>query len=128
MRKQRPSLVTLMSLLVIPVIGMAISIMTRSFSPWVSVLYIGMSVVAFVLYGMDKHRAQTGQWRIAESTLHGVALFGGWPGAFLAQQHYRHKTKKQSFVIVFWGIVLLHQLFWIDQGLLGGTISAQLLR
>ncbi|MFO6370028.1 hypothetical protein ACLBWA_33695, partial [Pseudomonas aeruginosa] len=32
-----------------------------------------------------------------------------------------------SFQLVFWGIVLLHQLFWLDS-LLGGRLSAALLQ
>ncbi|MGV8663884.1 DUF1294 domain-containing protein, partial [Pseudomonas aeruginosa] len=48
---------------------------------------------------------------------------GGWPGALVAQQVFRHKTRKLSFQLVFWGIVLLHQSFWLDS-LLGGRLSA----
>ncbi|EPH1731933.1 DUF1294 domain-containing protein, partial [Pseudomonas aeruginosa] len=40
---------------------------------------------------------------------------------------FRHKTRKLSFQLVFWGIVLLHQLFWLDS-LLGGRLSAALLQ
>ncbi|MDY7698634.1 DUF1294 domain-containing protein, partial [Pseudomonas aeruginosa] len=49
------------------------------------------------------------------------------PGALVAQQVFRHKTRKLSFQLVFWGIVLLHQLFWLDS-LLGGRLSAALLQ
>jgi uncharacterized membrane protein YsdA (DUF1294 family) len=61
-----------------------------------------MSVLALVLYGRDKAAAGSGRWRTPESTLHVVALFGGWPGALLAQRIYRHKTRKQPFRTVFW--------------------------
>jgi len=37
-----------------------------------------------------------------------LALPGGWPGAFIAQQLFHHKTKKRSFQIVFWAAVLLN--------------------
>lgn len=32
--------------------------------------------------------------RTQESTLHGLSLLGGWPGALIAQQVLRHKSKK----------------------------------
>ncbi|WP_147463771.1 DUF1294 domain-containing protein, partial [Pseudomonas amygdali] len=44
---------------------------------------------------------------------------GGWPGALLAQQVFRHKTRKVSFQIVFWLIVLAHQVLWLDWLFLG---------
>ncbi|WP_255353037.1 DUF1294 domain-containing protein, partial [Arsukibacterium sp. MJ3] len=30
-----------------------------------------------------------------------LALFGGWPGALLAQQYLRHKSNKKPFLWVF---------------------------
>lgn len=72
------------------------------------------SAVAFGVYGYDKHQAKTGQWRTPEKALHGVELLGGWPGALLAQQVFRHKTRKVSFQVVFWLIVAVHQAVWMD--------------
>jgi len=71
-------------------------------------LYTGASVVAFIAYGLDKSAARNGRWRTKESTLHMLALVGGWPGALLAQRVYRHKSKKREFQVVFWAIVLLN--------------------
>ncbi len=67
-----------------------------------------MSVVAFVAYGLDKRRAGNGTRRIPEQSLHVLAFLGGWPGAWLAQRHFRHKTQKLSFLVVFWLLVVLH--------------------
>lgn len=72
------------------------------------------SAVAFGVYWYDKHQAKTGQWRTPEKALHGVELLGGWPGALLAQQVFRHKTRKVSFQVVFWLIVAVHQAVWMD--------------
>jgi uncharacterized membrane protein YsdA (DUF1294 family) len=66
------------------------------------------SLVAFVTYGVDKDAAQRGARRVPENTLHMLALIGGWPGAFAAQQMFRHKTRKVSFQIVFWFTVALN--------------------
>jgi len=65
-------------------------------------LYIGLSVLAFIAYAVDKSAARHHQWRIKESTLLVLGLFGGWPGAILAQQVFRHKSRKQSFQAAFW--------------------------
>jgi uncharacterized membrane protein YsdA (DUF1294 family) len=65
-----------------------------------------LSVVAFLIYGEDKSAAEQGRWRTPESTLHVLALVGGWPGALVAQRFFRHKTTKQPFRIVFWITVL----------------------
>src|SRR3546814_10828901 len=58
------------------------------------------------MYWLDKEAAQGGAQRIPESTLHLVDLLGGWPGALIAQQQFRHKTVKRSFQFAFWCSVL----------------------
>jgi uncharacterized membrane protein YsdA (DUF1294 family)/cold shock CspA family protein len=70
--------------------------------------YFVASTVAFVAYALDQSAARNDQWRTRESTLHLFALIGGWPGALAAQNLLRHKTKKQSFQIVFWVTVVLN--------------------
>lgn len=64
------------------------------------------SGVAFLLYGADKSAAEQGRWRTSESTLHTIALVGGWPGALVARRVFRHKTTKQPFRTIFWGTVI----------------------
>jgi hypothetical protein len=44
----------------------------------------------------------------SESTLHVLALVGGWPGALIAQNRLRHKSKKQPFRAVFWATVVMN--------------------
>jgi uncharacterized membrane protein YsdA (DUF1294 family) len=74
----------------------------------IAALYAGLSIVTFVVYAMDKSAATRGNWRTKESTLHLLALAGGWPGAFLAQQMLRHKSSKASFRRVYRVTVLLN--------------------
>ena len=83
-----------------------------------------VSLLAFLLYWSDKRKARADHWRTPENVLHAVKLAGGWPGALLAQQLFRHKTRKVSFQVLFWMIVLLHQVFWIDQLFLGANLLA----
>jgi uncharacterized membrane protein YsdA (DUF1294 family)/cold shock CspA family protein len=64
-------------------------------------LYLCMSGLAYIVYALDKSAARNNQWRTKESTMHLLGIAGGWPGAILAQQIHRHKSKKQSFQSVF---------------------------
>ena len=78
-------------------------------------LYVCLSVLTFLAYKLDKSAAQNGRWRKQESTLHMLALAGGWPGALLAQQLLRHKSKKASFRMMLWVTVIVNcvALGWI---------------
>ena len=77
--------------------------------------YILLSIVTFIAYSIDKSAAQAGRWRTSESSLHMLALLGGWPGALFAQQTLRHKSRKGSFRIMLWFTVLLNiaGLVWL---------------
>ncbi|RON02635.1 hypothetical protein BK658_06845 [Pseudomonas brassicacearum] len=86
------------------------------------VAYGIVSLLAYCLYWSDKRKARADSWRTPENVLHAIELAGGWPGALLAQQVFRHKTRKVSYQVVFWIIVLLHQVFWIDQLFLGAGL------
>ncbi len=69
---------------------------------------VGISVVAFLFYGWDKHQAKNDGWRVPEKRLHALAFLGGWPGAMLGQQFFRHKTQKTDFKIANWLAAGLH--------------------
>lgn len=75
------------------------------FVMWV---YLGSSLLTFVMYALDKSAAGSGRRRTPENTLHVLSLIGGWPGALYAQQLLRHKTSKKSFRFVYWLTVLLN--------------------
>lgn len=83
-------------------------------------MYPVVSLVSLLLYWQDKQQARTQAWRTPEKVLHASELLGGWPGALLAQQVFRHKTRKVSYQVVCWGIVLVHQVFWVDYLFLTG--------
>jgi uncharacterized membrane protein YsdA (DUF1294 family) len=65
-----------------------------------------ISSITFLTYGYDKTQARNLEWRVSEYTLHLLGLLGGWPGALLGMHYFQHKTRKTSFLIPFWGIVL----------------------
>ncbi|MBQ9746586.1 MAG: DUF1294 domain-containing protein [Clostridia bacterium] len=62
-----------------------------------------MSIVAFILYGVDKNKAKRGVWRIPEAVLLGWGFFGGAVGALCAMKAFRHKTKHWYF----WAVNIL---------------------
>jgi uncharacterized membrane protein YsdA (DUF1294 family)/cold shock CspA family protein len=75
---------------------------------WVLPWYLVLSGVTFMAYGWDKVSARGGHWRTQESTLNGLALLGGWPGAWIAQYAWRHKSRKTSFQVAFWAATLVN--------------------
>ncbi len=80
----------LLPLLVLP--GTTLYRLSARFS--IEYLVAGCVVIGascFVAYWIDKRRAESGGWRIPESTLHLLELAGGWPAELPAQQCSRHK-------------------------------------
>ncbi len=59
------------------------------------------NVLTLVIYGMDKMAARKTWRRVPESTLLVFGVVGGWPGAIVGQQLFRHKTQKQPFKTYF---------------------------
>lgn len=58
---------------------------------------IAVNVVTFVMYGIDKHKARKGKWRISEATLIMMAVIGGSAGAWSGMKVWHHKTKHKKF-------------------------------
>lgn len=81
-------------------------------------IYGGISLLLFGLYGWDKRAAIAGRRRTPEARLQFFALLGGWPGGWLGQQLFRHKTRKRRFQSVFWLMVTVNlgALAWLVWG------------
>ncbi len=58
-----------------------------------------INVLTFFVYGLDKHKARKGRWRIPEATLLMLAALGGSIGAYAGMKIFRHKTKKPKFYV-----------------------------
>lgn len=84
------------------------SVLANKIPLLILVLYFVLSLLTFFVYAKDKSAARRDTWRTPESTLHLFSLVGGWPGALIAQQKLRHKSKKQPFRFIFWTTVLLN--------------------
>ena len=91
----------------------AVVAVTRGVPSWADVLYAGASASCFALYAIDKSAARAGRERIPESVLLSLGFVGGWPGAIVAQQLFRHKTNKRTFRIRFWLSVIANVAIFI---------------
>ena len=60
-------------------------------------LLIGINVLTFFVYGIDKWNAIQGRWRISEATLLMLAVIGGSIGALLGMRIWHHKTMHKQF-------------------------------
>lgn len=70
--------------------------------------YTVSSIATVSLYRHDKDAALKRHGRTSEEALLTSSFFGGWPGALIAQQRFRHKTRKTSFQVKFWLLVVLN--------------------
>ena len=58
---------------------------------------VGVNILTFFVYGIDKWRAKKGKWRISEATLLLLAVIGGSIGAWLGMKVWHHKTMHKKF-------------------------------
>jgi uncharacterized membrane protein YsdA (DUF1294 family) len=58
---------------------------------------IGVNVITFVVYGIDKLKAKKGKWRVPETTLLLLAIIGGSVGAWCGVKVWHHKTMHAKF-------------------------------
>jgi uncharacterized membrane protein YsdA (DUF1294 family) len=80
----------------------------------VTIYMLIMSIVGFVIMGIDKRKAIKRGWRISERTLIFIAFIGGALGSFLGMHIFRHKTKQLKFIILLPLALLLNILLWLN--------------
>lgn len=121
MGQRRPRPVLFHSLLALSLAGLLAAGIWHAWSgrwhwlPWLAAWLAAINVIALADYGFDKLQARRGGRRVPEKVLHGLALLGGSPGAYLGMELFRHKTVKGRFRVLFWGIVALQTILvaWI---------------
>ena len=80
------------------------------------IFFLGINVLSFVLFGIDKFKAIHHQYRIAEKVLLGSCVIGGCFGGYIGMKVFHHKTLHTTFQI----IVPLSCFLWI--GVIGYAI------
>ena len=60
---------------------------------------LGINLLTFLAFGIDKWKAKRGRWRVPEATLMMMAALGGSVGALLGMRVFRHKTQHKKFTI-----------------------------
>lgn len=88
--------------------GVGYASLVTDFPVEVSWAFALLSAVTYLLYALDKRAAQHKNQRTPEKVLHWLSVLGGWPGALIAQQQFRHKTRKTSFRVGFYFTVILN--------------------
>lgn len=80
-----------------------------------------LNALTLIIYGIDKLAAVKSWQRVPEITLLFFGLIGGWVGAILGQQIFRHKTQKQPFKTYFIITVIVNlavtigAMYWVYQ-------------
>ena len=69
---------------------------------------LAMSVVTFVVYGIDKYKAKKNLWRIPEKVLILLAFIGGSLGALIGMGVFHHKTRKIKFKVLVPLALIIH--------------------
>lgn len=70
------------------------------------ILLLGMSLILFILMGVDKAKAKRGAYRIPEARLFFFAVLGGAVGGTLGMYLFRHKTRHWYFAFGFPALAL----------------------
>lgn len=58
---------------------------------------LGVNLLTFIVYGVDKSKARKSRWRIPESVLLMLAVVGGSVGAWMGMRVWHHKTLHLKF-------------------------------
>lgn len=69
--------------------------------------FLAINLLTIFHFRLDKTYAIEGRRRVPERDLLTLALVGGSPGALLARQLFRHKTRKEPFSTQLWAIVFI---------------------
>jgi len=107
------SLITMLFIGIFILFILHFSVIENKLPPITIMLYLLISILTYFTYKIDKNKAINNEYRISEKSLLLLSLFGGWAGALIAQQKFRHKNKKLSFQIPFW-LVIFVNIIWLS--------------
>jgi uncharacterized membrane protein YsdA (DUF1294 family) len=67
---------------------------------YILLIYLSLITLAtFVVFGIDKLRAKRGKYRVRESSLLLLCIFGGSLGGLAGMYVFRHKTLHRKFTV-----------------------------
>ena len=69
-----------------------------------------MNIIGFASMGIDKAKAKKRAWRISESMLFLIAIFGGSIGSTIGMRVFHHKTRHWYFVFGMPAIIIIQAL------------------
>jgi len=98
---------SLIAIVIVLLVGMALALLTQWNPLWIWLASINL--VTFIMFGYDKSEARSGNARVPEIVLHGLALAGGFLGGWAGRYFFRHKTLKPVFTVV----LTLSTLLWL---------------
>ncbi|WP_353097793.1 DUF1294 domain-containing protein [Tissierella praeacuta] len=73
-------------------------------------LLILINLTSFILFGIDKSKAEKRKWRIPEAYLLGISFFGGSIGALIGMVIFKHKLSKKKFYIGIPCFIILNKI------------------
>ena len=56
-----------------------------------------LSIIGFIMMGIDKTKSKKGDWRVREATLMTIAFLGGAMGVLFGMLIFKHKINKSKF-------------------------------
>jgi len=74
---------------------------------------IGINLITYLLFGVDKVKASKNKWRIPEKYLFIFSFFGGSLGAVIGMKQFHHKTQKSEFKNVI-GLIIFVQILFVS--------------
>lgn len=83
-------------------------------------IFAGINILTFFIFGWDKMQARRGAWRVSEKALFLWVLIGGGLGGIAGMKVWRHKTKKWYFkfgiptLVVIQGGALLYIKYFME--------------
>lgn len=76
------------------------------------IIYLAViSIITFMVFGIDKLKAKNNAWRIPEKVLFLLSAMGGSVGALAGMYIFRHKTKKPPFKFGIPAILIVQIVF-----------------
>lgn len=71
---------------------------------------VGINLLTFIVYGVDKRKAKKKKHRIPEITLIFLSLIGGGLGGLMGMVIFKHKLSKRLFYIGIPIIIILNKI------------------